>query len=417
MKKTMLLLLLLVDLLGAHAQNIKSYVQANRSTIRSIDPSDSNYTDLEEFGKAIACKRVIMLGEQDHGDAPAFLAKTRLIRYLHEKHGFNVLAFESDFFALTEGQQDIQNDTGNLRRYMQQNIFPIWMYCDAATYLFYKYLPQQFAGSTPMVVTGFDNQLHGNFSRTKLLAYLDSNLIAAQFPIVDFTATKTFILRHTDSLMINYGKPSASKAYVTKMDESLQRFLQSHLNQDSSDYLNVLLKSIQSFNRQSSYSTEYVSLNSARDSQMAVNLNWLVNTKYKDEKIIVWAANGHVMKNSQRIVGAGYFSSMGGIFSNMSHNKEQTYILGFTSNQGTAGRILYQKPFVVKKPEKASFENWFQKLPFAFIDFTRYNQQTNNAEAFKMKGISHQWNGAAKWTHGFDGIFYLKDMYHCIAIQ
>lgn len=408
----------LVGLLNGHTQSsIKSYVQTNRSVIRSIDPLDSNHADLDAFAKAIANKRVIMLGEQDHGDAPAFLAKTRIIRYLHEKHGFNILAFESDFFALTEGQQDIQNDTGNLRRYMQQNIFPIWMYCDAATYLFYKYLPQQFAGSTPMVVTGFDNQLHGNYSRRKLLAYLDTSLTPEQFPIVDFAATKAFILRHTDSLMTNYGKPAASKDYFIKMDGFLQLLLSSHRNQNPSHYLNVLLRSIQSFNRQASYTTEYVLLNSARDSQMAANLNWLVNTKYKHEKIIVWAANGHVMKNSQAVVSPGFFSSMGGIFCNMPGNNEQTYILGFASNQGTAGRIYYQKPFPVQTPEQNSFENWFQQLPFALIDFTRYNQSTKKKESFKLKGIDHHWNGSGKWTTGFDGIFYIKDMYHCTATE
>jgi erythromycin esterase-like protein len=41
-----------------------------------------------------------LLGEQNHGDAPALFAKTKLVKYLHEKHGFNILAFESDFYGL-----------------------------------------------------------------------------------------------------------------------------------------------------------------------------------------------------------------------------------------------------------------------------------------------------------------------------
>ena len=77
---------------------LKEFVQSNTMPVLAISPDSTDFSDLEGIGDAIGNSRIVMLGEQDHGDAPSFLAKTRLIQFLHEKKGFNVIAFESDFF-------------------------------------------------------------------------------------------------------------------------------------------------------------------------------------------------------------------------------------------------------------------------------------------------------------------------------
>jgi erythromycin esterase-like protein len=60
-------------------ESIKKFVQETQSDITTINPDSTNYEDLETIGKAIGSATIVMLGEQDHGDAPAYLAKTRLV--------------------------------------------------------------------------------------------------------------------------------------------------------------------------------------------------------------------------------------------------------------------------------------------------------------------------------------------------
>jgi erythromycin esterase-like protein len=95
------LLLLLLLAASARAQStfgpIQAYVKQHTQPIASIDPAFGDAADLAAIGEAIGQARVVMLGEQDHGDGVTMQAKTRLVKYLHEQKGFNVLVLEDDF--------------------------------------------------------------------------------------------------------------------------------------------------------------------------------------------------------------------------------------------------------------------------------------------------------------------------------
>lgn len=393
-------------------QSIKEYTESHKQVIRTVDPTDINYSDLEAFGNAICDKRVVFMGEQDHGDAPAFLAKTRLIKYLHEKKGFNVLAFESDFFGLNEGQREIR-DTVTLRKYLQGNIFPIWTYCDACSHLFYEYLPACYNSLKPITLTGFDNQPHSWFSKRNYRKYLDSVLSKEKYPLENFDTQKSQLLDWTDTLVRNYGRQYTSSVIYESMDKFLQSLIDYHTAHYGKDFISYVLMSIKTFANQS-HTPGFKKLN-IRDAQMAVNLNWLVNVKYKNEKIIIWAHNYHVMDKSWDAMGhnAGKHYSMGNEFLKDSVNRKQSYVLGFDSRQGRAGRIIVGKKFTVKKPKKSSAEYWFGNDDYSFIDFKGYNQSVSEPEFFYMKGKYHQKNALAQWTRCFDGEFYIKDMYPC----
>ena len=55
----------------------------------------NQYKDLAMLKPLLHDKRIVFLGESSHGVAEFNLAKTRLIQFLHQEMGYNVLAFES----------------------------------------------------------------------------------------------------------------------------------------------------------------------------------------------------------------------------------------------------------------------------------------------------------------------------------
>src|SRR5262249_28557288 len=107
---------------AARAAWLKSHV----APLRSIDPADEDFTDLEPIRKAIGDARVVQLSEQSHGDGATFHARTRLIKFLHQKCGFDVLAFESGLYDCRKAWELLREGKMPAHDAIAQGIFGIW---------------------------------------------------------------------------------------------------------------------------------------------------------------------------------------------------------------------------------------------------------------------------------------------------
>ena len=149
----------------------------------------------------------------------------------------------------------------------------------------------------------------------------------------------------------------------------------------------------------------------ARDQQMADNLKWLLSYKYPDEKIIVWAANNHIMKNSLNSFKktSSNTGSMGTSFTANRELASQTYILGFTSFMGSSQTVFQKKAFEIPRP-KQGFESWLpREMEFGFLDFKTILSDSISQQAFIMKARGHS-AVEANWLKVFDGMFYIRVM-------
>jgi len=404
---------------------LERYIKDSVVIIRSIDPVDTLFSDLDLLGKAVGDSRIVMLGEQDHGDSRTFLAKCRIIKYLHEKLGFNVLAFESDFYALNKVWDSISLNPSQVESTIMNNVFKVWTLCQQFKPVV-QYLTDQYQGNNRLQLAGFDNQLVGEYSVANLESNL-SNYITAKG--ISFSKDEKNMNRLKNTLISVYTFFYSGKHI--KSDSSMQMFSDLGILTDiiiqqlSPDPGNLngfnmqTLLSLKAISMQMIYALnkDYFLADSIRDKQMASNLRWLCDYKYPNEKIIVWAANSHIVKSNSRLLKKKFAkpSSMGYIFTSDPAIQDKTYIIGFTGLQGETGRITSSRKYSIPKPEKNGIESWLadKMVTYGFADFKAFRKRNAaDNESFDMR-YTNWISVKLPWHNIYDGVFYINDMTAC----
>lgn len=154
-----------------HAYSLTS-IQPEPASSQKI-PSNK-FEDLAMLKPLLHDKRIVFLGESSHGVAQFNLAKTRLIQFLHQEMGYNVLAFES-------GLGDVMNAQGKIDKQaalqtMKDAIFGVWW--TKETLPLFEYAKTTQATEKPLVLAGFDIQQQGAFTNGN---WLQNPQLAQQF--------------------------------------------------------------------------------------------------------------------------------------------------------------------------------------------------------------------------------------------
>jgi len=407
----------------------KRFVHDNNAIqLQSIDPFDEDFSDLQPLKDLFADTRMILLGEQTHGDGSTFLAKIRLIKFLHQEMGFDILAIESGLYECNKAWQLIQTgEDANLT--MREAVFPIWMDSDQFQPLV-NYIKALKDSQTPLILAGFDNQFTGSISQEYLLNDLSAFLEEYELNAPDPQDWDNFsqILNYLLGKLHNTGQKLPEENKRDAFSATIQELVnQIEANLDLRDrQVMFWLQLLKSIDHQANWVWLYAapefdyqdpSILEMRDLQMGQNLIWLAEDYYSEDKIIVWAATFHNARNIEEVevddpelqpiyeqasvMGDLIWKALG----------DQMYSLGFTSYEGQTG-INWQTPSALSVPSSSSLEDLMNRagLQYAIIDMRgEVGGSEWLAEKMIARPFGHEEN-RANWTAVMDGVMFIREM-------
>jgi erythromycin esterase len=333
---------------------LQKWITARAVPVRTVDAADEDFRDLEPLIDSIGSARAVQLGEPTHGSGAAFAAKVRLIKFLHQRMGFDVLAWESGLYDVHLTQAGMRAGADAVAA-AQAGILLVWSATEEVRPLF-EYARASQSTGRPLDMAGFDMTMNAAYAsdrfaadlRTFIRAIRDQALrqragelaeqaiaahqhlfarseVARRIEIESLRAAVSgkALAQSPPEAMAAWEKTDAAKLLGRKEDfEALDRaadgllaltrdqrmaFLQVHAPRQIA-FMERAIENLRGNDRKlydrersdrpAAGAAASVASNeewNRRDELNARNLRWLVEEGYPGRKIIVWAHNVHLM--------------------------------------------------------------------------------------------------------------------------
>jgi erythromycin esterase len=390
-----------------------AWVRANARPVRSLGARD--FSDLAFLRPLLAGKRLVQLGESGHGVREFNLAKVRLIQYLHEELGFDVIAFESSLFACDRTGR--QSATLSAEALMRGCIFGVWHTQELMP--LFEYIRERQHTARPLVLTGFDTQVstpadnaRPTFFR-RVVERIDTayaaRVYAADAELLRAMATAegaTYAEQHRDRLVAWYDSLAAW------LDTHEERLTKSFPDEPAAPRLaRQAARSASQFVRQRAVrqGTEGTEI---RDRGMADNLDFVLGELHPGKKVMVWAHNFHIQHrgygSSVRQDTAAVLRTTGTWVAE--RRRSEIYTIGLYMYRGSAAlnnRTLYR----VSPVAPGSLEAILHRAPwkYSFVDLSRA-ESSPGTEWMSRRIVAKEWGTTPQTIiprAEYDGILFI----------
>jgi erythromycin esterase len=345
------------------------------SPLRSIEFGDTDYADLRPLEKSIGGATIVLLGEQTHGEGSTFKAKTRLVRFLHEKMGFDLMVLESGMYDCVKAWREARAGD-SLHRALQGSAF--YMYAESREMKpLFDYIDAQRVSGRTLEFTGMDCMNTGKLSQDSLILDLEAFFISGGSKLVPgpgwtwARAMANLVIRgwtfepkpeqitrfqgFVDSMLAEIPelKPPASAEILgqTGFWQSILRGLRWHIERRADTG------------------------GMRRDSLMALNAQGLLENPYRGRKAVFWVHNLHGFRDFQGVREAVLDRDWSSITYPMGRHLserygEKLYMLGVTGRDGRYVEFQDRKIMAVDSVGDGRFEYGVDPgLEFGFMDF------------------------------------------------
>lgn len=328
------LLILLLTSLAAADSNWIAWVRDHHHPIRRQVSEPDDYADLQFLKTVIGDRRIVQIGESHHSVAEYGVSKTRLVKFLHEEMGFDVLAFESSIYECFAVDWARMSPAEALNA----SIFGVWATEEVLP--LFEYLKASQSTSRPLIFRGFDNQISSRsgvlgrpaFFR-RLIAPIDAGYANEVFTF-DTAVLERFnalYARTEEHRLVEFYERLAE--FLTLNRERLSRIFPGeeapHIAERAAWSMARHVEQLRSFlaNQDDTSAGGHMAI---RDNAMADNITFIARDLYPAKKVIVWAANIHVRHASEAT--SWGFPTMGGWLKARFRN--ELYTIGVYANRG-----------------------------------------------------------------------------------
>lgn len=409
-------------------QDIVAWLRDSSAAIRSLDFDDTDWSDLSALRTAIGDRRVVLLGEQSGGDGTTLRAKSRLVRFLHEAMGFDVLVFEGGVHDLRVAAERLAT-TSDPSAVVRAALPEPWR-SSAELSPFVAWLGARARSDRPLRLAGVDPRftgpagaLAGRGPGTALDGYLrayDSPLLA--------DSTWPALREALDELAAagdaNVRLPEARRR---ALDEGLQR-----LRVETNRLVNVAPEPEAAHWRSLVSALQVRELAAARlaagqadtaailrQAEMADLLVTLAQSVHRGRRLIVWTSSSAALRSALELTTPGgtpipATTTGFGEQARAVLGDDQLYAIGFLAGEGSYGPFATGsrlRPLVRPTPE--SWEGLFLTAgrPLSFLHLRRtptvdnvwlYDRRVSRALGYQQV--------RARWPFVFDGFVFTAEM-------
>ncbi len=396
-----------------------SWLREHAVEVRTIDPSDEDFTDLEPLDKAIGDARVVLLGEATHGDGAAFLAKGRLVKFLHQRKGFDVLAWEGAFYDCAEAGKALA--AGGPWRPAVKKILPIWLESKQC-WAVMEYVHATQRTARPIALVGMSWYTYGDSALfDDAIALFEA--VDPALPTPDQHRALARLAKFLGDLDGHHRPEAPTRPpeidHIEALIELLGRdpgdkFRSKH-GAPEVGFMRLALENLKGFME---YWYRPLTRGGADDNPLGVlegrNVVFLAREYFPGRKMIVWAHNGHIARGTSQIeelkpkfkfnetvaTGQRIHDVLG----------DAVYSVAFTSYGGrTTG--WWHEPRKLSAPPEGSLEHLMHRagLKYAFLDLRGLPPGHWLRGRLVARPVSYA-PMRANWTQVYDALFFIDTM-------
>ncbi len=388
------------------------HTNAQVQTVSKTDYEKADFKAFTTLQKDLENVRIVGLGESSHFMGETYVSKTKMVKYLHQQCGFDVIAIESPMYNLDVyyNEQIKTNQVKNPWHFTA--ISGVWVTDDM--YELFDYILETQKTDRPLIYTGFDASLFHTEDTYKLDQDYGN--------FINQLNKETHSTIKTDSLFTKALYSSAKYCYYPEKVSPADTLILHNTFREVRTALNKLEKkngyyyyweqiteNIESVYRRGYPAPWY------REEQMVRNISFLANKKFPNKKIILWAATLHLLDDITKVEEYKKQSknyTMGNAL--REKFKDQYYVMAFVPATGTTGLKGYLGLAKLKaKAKKGSIERYIldnYNPDYAFVSLRNEPSQKliteNHIEKSNLLGLTPY---KMDMLSVVDAFFYLKE--------